>query len=420
MKMRYLLGRGKWKYEQQKPQSGCSALEYGRRMFLLCSLAVLLNACSLFPSPSQSGNGSNSQDLVSSTPTRLVFLTPTMKPTTISLQVLNCPSTLSLNWDSLVGTKAGINKVQRVMCGNIEGGALAALVVVRYYSSDSRMDFYIYDNLVGAPHRRFSVTGLIEGDAQISPTNTIITAENADNDPLGVDLFKEYQWDGSTYVQVLFPGIYPDVTHYQAEQSQSLVNAQLAQATATPTAPHNAWQDSAFPVVNKLSQDVFHWLPSQVTDSVVTYNARSGIYVIKATNDGPGGGGFIASLFRLDDIQTNIFEVKQVTSIDGTALLSSPVSGVQLTNPVKVSASYKSIGIIVGRVVLYSDAYVMVGDSNAIHGSASTGFVNFNLSVSYHLPTHGLQEGVVAFYSSNQNSIAITNQVVMIKVLLAT
>ena len=78
----------------------------------------------------------------------------------------------------MVGTKAGVNKVQKVTCGTFENGVLAALVNVRYYSSDDKMDFYVYDNLSGTPTKRFEVQGLIGGDAQISPTNTIITAEN--------------------------------------------------------------------------------------------------------------------------------------------------------------------------------------------------------------------------------------------------
>src|SRR5205085_12122003 len=134
--------------------------------------------------------------------------------------------------DRLVGTKANVNKVQKVICGPIENGALAALVNVRYYSADARLDLYVYDNLSGTPSRRFVVQGLAQGDARISPTSTIITAQNANNDPLGINLFKEYQWDGSTFAQIVFPSLFPDVTHYQAEQAQAQVIAPQAQVTA--------------------------------------------------------------------------------------------------------------------------------------------------------------------------------------------
>ena len=398
------------------------SLLYSGVLILLFSMVVLLSACSNpFQRPAQSGTPQPNAGNID-TPTPIVSPTTGPSGPKINFQAVGCPSTLSINWDKLVGTKAGVNKVQTVTCGTFENGALAALVNVRYYSPDAKMDFYVYDNLFGAPAKRFGVPGLLGGDAQISPTNTIITAENPNNDPLGPNLFKEYQWNGSTYAQILFPGMYPDMTHYQAEKDQANVNAQLAQTTATPTASNNVWQTSAFAVVNKMAQDVFHWSSSTIKNTVVTFNSPTQTYVIQTTNYGPGGGGFTTSLFRLDNVVTNIFEVKQVTSIDGTALLNSPSNGLAqpLPSPIKVSGSYQSSGTILGRVAVYNDTYVLVGDTNAIHGSASTGSVSFAPSVSYHLEARGLQEGLVAFYVTNQNNIVTSNQVVLAKVFLSS
>lgn len=395
---------------------------YYDRLFyvLVCSLMTLVSACSLFPTPSQTGAGADvSTPTVSST--HIASATPSVNSSSITLQPpVNCPA-LSINWDRLVGTKSNVNKVQKVICGNLDGnGVLTALVLVRYYTSDATMDFYVYDNLGGTPTQRFAVRGLAQGDAQISPTNTVITAQNADRDPLGVNLFKEYQWNGSGFSQIDFPGMFPDMTHYQAEQVQASVNAQLAQATATPTAPHDVWQNSAFPVVSRLAQDLFHWPAAQVNNSVVTYNVGLDQYVIQATNLGPGGGGFTATLFRLDNVPTNIFEVKQIGSIDGTLSLASPAANVQLTSPVRVNVSYQSSGTILGRVLLYNDIYLIIGDTGPIRGSASTGNVTFAASAAYRLATPGLQEGLVAFYATNQNNIVLVNQIVMVKVLLST
>ncbi len=416
MKVRFKLKKTERKAQQEQP------LRYYRRLTLalICSLTILLSACSLFPAPSQTGAGVDfTTPTVSSTST--VSATPSFKPSPITLlPPVNCPS-LSINWDSLIGTKANVNKAQKVICGNLEGnGALTALVLVRYYTPDATMDFYVYDNLGGTPVQRFVVRGLAQGDAQISPTNTIITAQNADHDPLGANLFKEYQWNGAGFGQIEFPGLFPDMTHYQAEQVQASVNAQLAQATATPTAPHDVWQNSAFPVVGRLAQELFRWPASQETNSVVTYNSGLGQYVIQATNLGPGGGGFVATLFRLDNVPTNIFEVKQISSIDGTLLLASPAANAQVTSPVKLSGSYQSSGTILGRVVLYNDTYLIMSDTGPIHGSASTGNATFAPSISYHLNASGTQEGLVAFYTTNQNNIALTNQMVMVKVFFST
>lgn len=415
MKMRVVASR-----KFLKNRLGQQPLVRHSRMYVgfalcICSMVMLLSACSLFPTASKTGTGDDTVPLNNPTP---VITTPTAKVTIapISLQVVGCPS-LSINWDSLVGAKTGVDKVQKVVCGTFEGGALAALVDVRYYLTTNRLDFYVYDNLYGTPTRRFAMQGLLGGDAEISPTNTIITAENPTSDPLGNNLFKEYQWNGSAYSQVLFPSIFPDMTHYQAEHDQASVSILNVQATATPTSS-TPWQDSAFQVVSKMAQDIFHWSSINLKNSIITYNSSIAVYIIQTNNYGPGGGGFVSTLFRLDNVSTNIFEVKQVSSIDGTMLLSSPTTGSQLSNPVKVSGSYQSTGTILGRVAIYNDAYVLVGDTGSIHGSASTGYASFAPSVSYKLPSRGLQEGMLAFYATNQNNISESNQVVLVKILL--
>ncbi len=372
---------------------------------LLCSLMLLLSACSIFPTPSQSGT---SNSLPDTTPTRAASSpTPTYTLPTINLTVTGCPS-LSINWDSLVGTKPGVNKVQKVICGSLQGsGSLSALVNVRYYTPDARLDFYVYDNLYGTPAKRFSVQGLLNGDAKISPSNTIITAEATPSNTLPTlpNLFKEYLWNGAGFGQILFPGIYPDATHYQAEKSQAMVNASVTD---------QSWRASGFGILDKLTHDIFHW--AQTKDQVVTYNSRESIYIVQSFNLGPGGGGVVASLFRLDNIPINIFELKQLAPIDGSLAVSSPAAGSRLTSPAQVSASYTASSGILGRVVLYDDTYFVSADSGAIHGPATSGTVSFTASVSFRLDSKGLREGVVAFYATNQNNIAYSNDVVLVKV----
>lgn len=418
MKVRSVLSPKKWKDESRQPLR-FNQLKIGGVALLFSLTMLLLSACTN-PLQGPVKSGTPQPGVGNVTPTFMVTPTATPSGPTITFSSTGCPSTLpAINWDELVGTKAGVNKVQKVSCGTFEGGALAALVNVRYYLPDAKMDFYIYDNLTGTPAKRFEVQGLIGGDAQISPTGTIMTAENPNNDVLGVNLFKEYQWNGSGYVQILFPGMYPYMTHYQAEQAQAGINAQLAQTTATPTAKSSIWQNSAFSVVSRMALDVFHWSSTQ--NSIVTYNTPSSTYIIQTTNLGPGGGGFITTLFRLDNVATNMFEVKQVTSLDGTVVLSSPPNDLTqpLTSPLKVSGSYNSSGTLLGRVVVYNDTYRSVGDTGAIHGSASTGAVSFAPSVSYSLDSKGMQEGLVAFFVTNQNNIVNSNQVVLAKVFLS-
>lgn len=291
------------------------------------------------------------------------------------------------------------------MCGYVEGGVLAALVDVRYYSSDAKLDAYVFDNLYGTPERRFSLTGLLNGDAMISTTNSIMTAEVGPKSLFkGVrNVFREYSWNGSTFGQILFPGMYPDMTHYQADQDQALV-----------TQGYNTWKAQVYSVVYNLATKVFRW--PNVTSKQLTYSNGSNTYIFSVTNLGVGGGGFVVTLAHLDNVLTNIYEVLRVVSLDGNTQLVSPTSGVSLTSPVAVSGNALVAGSVLGRVVLYDNTYTIVGDSGAVPAPATTGNANFTKSISYTLNGLGSQEGVIAFYSTNQSNDSITNQVVMIKV----
>jgi hypothetical protein len=391
---------------------------------LLCVLALLLSACSsLFPSPAQSGTPQTGGTVDLSTPTSVVSPTATAVLPTITLQVVGCPSTLSINWDKLVGTHANVNKVQKVICGSLEGsGTQQAVVDVRYYSPDAKLDCFVYDNLSGTPSRIFNVAGLLNGDASISSVGTLMTAQVNPGDAIQAlpDIFKEYQWNGTALAQVPFPAIYPDVTRYQAEGAQALVSSELAalQPGQSQGSIHDAWRLTAGGVVAHLVQGIFHWLPANYSIALPAHAAQLSVLPIVVTNLGPGGGGVVATVHHLNDVPTNIFEVYAVTSINGNASLNSPSVYAGLTSPVKVSGASVASGNTLGLVVFYDDMYLNVGDSGPIRSSASTGYISFTNSVSFQLGTHGLEEGVVAFYATSQNNAALSNQVVMVKVLL--
>ena len=378
---------------------------------LLCSLMILLTACTgPFFTPSQSG--SEETPILSVSPTRVVSPTPTTKLPTITLQVVGCPA-LSINWDSLVGTHTNVNKVQTVICGYLEGnGLLQALVNVRYYTPDAKLDFYVYDNLSGNPSQRFKVQGLIDGDTNISPTGTITTAEIGMNSLSSAvpDLFKEYKWNGTTFAQILFPGLYPDITHYQAEKSQALY---ISQGGASGK---ESWRTSGIQVADHLASNIFHW--QDVTKTVVQ-NTHVDPIIVQITNNGPGGGGFIATLYHLDGDSNNILEITNVSSSNSGVSLTNPAFGSQVTSPISVQGNYVASGSILGRVAIYDNTYVTVGDTGAIHSSLTSGSGSFSVSIPFKLNEHGVQEGVIAFLSTMQNNTAFINQAVMIKVFLS-
>jgi hypothetical protein len=252
---------------------------------------------------------------------------------------------------------------------------------------------------------------LVDGDTQISPKGTITTAEIGLNGLSSAvpNLFKEYQWNGTSFGQILFPGHYPDITHYQAEKSQALY---VSQGGASG---NESWRTSGVLVAERLAMSVFRW--SNVTKNVVKNNLVDPI-IVQVINNGTGGGGFNATLYHLDGVSTNILEITSVTSTIGSVSLSSPTSGTQISSPVSVQGNDVASGSTLGRVVLYDNTYVTVGDTGDLHSSFTSGNGSFSIAIPYKLNARGVQEAAVAFYWTNQNNANFTNQVVIVKVLL--
>jgi hypothetical protein len=382
-------------------------------------LALFLSAFTNFlQGPSQTGNGTTDVAPLP-TPTPTISDIPTTPPIIITLKVIGCPATPAINWDHLLGTQANVNKVQTVVCDTIENGALAALVAVRYYSNDDKLDWYVYDNLSGTPARRFAMQGLIRGDAQISPTKTIMTAQRISSDPIPPNVFKEYQWNGTTFAQIFFSGLFPDPTHYQAEKAQAVVNAQPqllpTVGPGTPTPVPNS--PSAFSVTNRFATTILHWTNPQ--NRVVTFNSRTSTYIIQVLNTGPGGGGFTATLFHLDNVPTNIFEIGQLTALDTTTAITSPTNGVQVTNPVNVSGSATVSSTTLGQIYLYDDTFTIVGTSGKVQSPSPSGYVSFAQAIKYQVSGAGLQEGVIALFTTNQSNTQLVNQAALVKVIFS-
>jgi hypothetical protein len=413
---------------------GCKQLSYQRRRLsplrpglvyigiglLLCNLLILLSACSSTTQDTGPSSLDTTGSMLTPTQTSAVASTPTSVPPVITQQVVGCPSS-TISWDRVVGTHANVNKVQKVICGSLEGAGTQTLVDVRYYSPDAKLDVYVYDNITGTPTRRFSLQGLLNGDALISSVGTLITAEVSPKDIIkgGPDLFKEYKWNGTTFGQVYFPGIYPDMTRYQAEQDQARLSAEIAALPqGQPTSQiRDAWKLSFAAVSGHLAQQIFHWQHYTVTPPP---NAKKlSIFTVTVTNLGPGGGGFMATVHHLNEISTNIFEIWQVSSSGGSSSISTPTAYAQLSSPISVSGTSMASGSILGQIVVYDDVFTNVGTSDPIRSSVSSGLVQFTNAVKYQLNASGLEEGAITFYATNQNNVAISNQAVMVKVLLS-
>lgn len=405
---------------KQGPRSRWSRHILFSGMLLLCCL-LILSACS--KTKVAGGNGgpvddNNGTPLPTVAPTKAVTPTPAYVPPVIKLSVVNCPA-LNVNWDAVAGTKANVNKVETVTCGNFLSVGYGALVSVRYYSPDAKLDVYVFSNIYGVPNKLPVAAGLLNGDALISVLGTVATAESGiNNQPPGPrDVFKEYQWTGAGFSQVGFRGMYPDASMYQAMQGQAMVNSDLATG-----AKGNLWRVHFKDVSEALALKLFHWPSTQIHWIQIHYST-TGISSSQVQNLGPGGGGFTVEMYRVFGGASvagyEVMEIMQVTSFDGTVVLNSPAAAQQVASPISVAVTCPGVNGKIGRIVVYDQNYVIIGDSGDINSPAASGAISLTKGVNFKINTKsGFQEGFVVFYWTTQNNTAIFNQAVMAKVVL--
>ncbi|HET8911391.1 MAG TPA: hypothetical protein VFN23_08020, partial [Ktedonobacteraceae bacterium] len=253
-------------------------------------------------------------------------LTPTPAPGVV-LGTQTCPSVVAslAHWNTLIGTNNGQRHVERVSCANImDTTALQALVIARHPGAFSYLDVYVFSNIESAkPTQIFSLEKLMNGDAKISNYNTIITAEADPNSPanagktvtaLTTDLFREFDWsDGTgTLVQTAFPGIFPDLTRYQAEKDQQAIDQ-----------GQQNWKNSPTQVAKALVKQFLGW-----TQTLSTY-VRSGggvqdvgavVRAQESSPTGKGQGPFVdVTLSRLEG---NVHNFWVATGVGGNTAIT--------------------------------------------------------------------------------------------------
>lgn len=348
--------------------------------------------------------------------------TPTASPG-IGLGPQPCPEVVKVpsHWDPIVPTQNGVTRVENVACGNLVGNpTLQALVTVRYEGTGASLDVYVYTNITSpSPAQLFKLQNLYKGDAKISMYNTVLTTEvdqnssiNAgkNNASLTQDLFREFKWSDSagTLVPVSFPGIYPDLTRFQAENDQALVNQ-----GQTP------WKLNAAMVAIHLASEphLLNWPGSSSTTLVSGGGSSDTDAVVTVKNPAAGGGMIRVSLQRLEgNTNGGIWEVIAVTS-DGSSI-TSPQSRDRLTSPVQVTGTGNSFEGSVGTVAILDHLYTNIGHATA-KGVIGNGNTTFSASVTYNSTFKGgSQEGILVLYLENNagNSPAAA---VMLKELLS-
>ena len=234
-----------------------------------------------------SGSNPSSGDNAATVGQRLTVVTPSG----ILLGSQPCPSAVqsSAHWETITGISS-TQKVEGVMCGYLIGvPSLQAVVKVRYGGTDSLLDINVYTNIMSMhPSRIFRLQGLPHGDVSISNYNTLLVGEielkpgqqaGAPTTQVQQDLYREFKWsDGAgTLVQIAFPGLYPDLTRYQAEFEQREVNTGQG---------YQQWRLSAVTTAQNFAEFILGWdsnTPTTVISGGGTHDAKAIILLKNAS-----------------------------------------------------------------------------------------------------------------------------------------
>jgi immunoglobulin-like protein involved in spore germination len=334
-----------------------------------------------------------------------------------------CPDAVkaAAHWDAIIPTQNGVTQVETVTCGNLVGNpTLQALVKVRYQGTGQILDVYVYSDITNpSPSQLFKLQNLYKGDAKISVYNTVLTAEVDQNSSINAgkanadltqDLFREFKWsDGAgTLIPVSFPGMYPDLTRYQAENDQAQVNQ-----------GKDPWKLNAVQVANHMAADahLLNWPGNAPTTVVSGGGSSDSDAVVTVKNPTPVGNTIKVSLQRLEgNTNGGIWEVVSVTAVGMS--ITTPQSRDILTSPVKVTGTGNAFEGVIGSIDILDHLYTPIGHAN-VRGATGNGNTTFSTNVTYN-PTFkgGKQEGIVVLYAANNAGSSIA-AAVMIKDLLS-
>lgn len=219
------------------------------------------------------------------------------------------------------------------------------------------------------------------------------------------DLYREFQWSKSEgkFVQVVFPGLFPDMTRWQAEDHQAAVmlgEKGISNYDAVTTAQK---------LLGGSAKLVKGGGPNDLTAVVnVTYPEPGGPTSIPVTQ---------VTLSRLGGNTSGIWEI---TAVEANGLfMYTPKSGTTISSPVTVTGFGPQFEAQIGTVYILDRLYqkIQVGDNFAMAPDGSSPPSKFSLDVKYTSSIKGAtQEGIVKLVHTSGASFDI--RTVMVKVLL--
>lgn len=353
--------------------------------------------------------------------------TPTPVPGVV-LGPQACPSGIGdpARWNTIIGTNNGERSVESVSCANIlDNPSLQALVTVRHTNVNRTLDVYVFDHITATnPSRIFLLQGLLKGDAKISGYNSVMTAEVDKNSSLNAgkpvsamtpDLFREFDWSGEegTLVQTAFPGLFPDLTRYQAEADQARINQ-----------GQDSWKNDPAQVAGRLTKQLFQWnrsLTTKVLSGGSSRDVSATVYVEETPiPNGPKIGPNVkVTLSRLEG-NTHNFWVAIVVQ-DGTNFtLTNIHPRSQINSPLRLEGKGSAYEGEVGYGVVLDHLYTDIGHVILRATGVGMGYSPYSTNVAYNTTfTQGVQEGIVEAQQSSGGLSADIATAVVVKVLLS-
>jgi hypothetical protein len=331
------------------------------------------------------------------TPTPTTPVTPTQGPEIsptpsqgIHYGPQACPAGIGspAHWDAILGTGGSGSKVAAVSCANVLGNpSLQALVTVRHSDANSTLDVYVFNNITSAkPAQLFKLSGLIKGDAKISYYNSLMTAQVDPNSSLNVmskdasewsvDLYREFAWDSAQgkLVQVAFPGIFPDLTRYEAEADQALVNK-----------GQQTWKNDAAQVAKALAGEKFNWTRA-LSAKVLSGGGSQDVSATVQVQEAPLPGGpkqspsATVKLSRLEGNPHNLWEVIAVQ--DGTDALTNIPARSLIASPVQLQGKGSAFEGVIGHAYIWDRQSSPVGYA-LLTGTPGMGNASYAIATSY-------------------------------------
>lgn len=378
----------------------------GRRCWLFIYLCAFL-ALSLALSACDQGGGGSTKTTKSPVATATRGIQLGQQP---------CPAAVKAvdHWNAIVDP-GSTKTIEGVICGYLMGiPSLQAVVKIGYKDTKFLIDIDVFTAITSArPVRIFALTGLVQGDVNISNYNTLLTAQIDPNSSLNkghpaaqqaVDLYREFKWSDSagTLVPVAFPGLYPDISRYQAEFEQYEVNNGQG---------YQQWRLSATTTAQSFAQFVLKWDPNTPTTVLSGGGTNDVKAVVLIKNPSASGAAIQLSLSRLElNANGGIWEVTDVTTAG--IKISSPQDIQLLSSPAQVT------GVNTGFTGKLTTIIIEDHDRATIGQASATGKSAFAMHIPYSSTFQsGTQEGILTLYTYMGSQVIVG--VVMVKVLLS-